>query len=650
MLPEIKELQYNSISSLYNKIVNQREVTFKAPTGSGKTYMMADLMNRILPNSNVVFIVSSLSKAELAKQNYEKFIQYETIFPNLNPFMIKSDYTDDEKIYIPEDYNVYVLPRDLYKKKAKIKESGALLNLLMSLRFDGKEVYLIKDECHIATSNLDELNDQFTKIINFSATPKFKPDVEITDDEAVNCKLIKRLADISTEDGLLTVKENATVEDAINKFIQVKDEYINKLKVNPCLIIQISNKDKAEEEWAKIKKIIDDPNKNLKWMYIVDNNNGKGCDTNDAIKKLPVSKWKDFVKNPDSLIDIIVFKMVITEGWDIPRACMLYQVRDSQSTQMDEQVIGRVRRNPILLNWNQFDEEAHKLALTSWVWGIVDSNLRKFKKVTVIKERNINVKTTSLNTVSKKSDFDIPTYVRDNTQNINSVSIFDLNRKWNKISQDTSDICWDNIKTFKDWVEYSNLLDSIERENNSYMSDYKNSIYIDGVASFPESSYFELTNSLTEISDWSWKLNDNEDEEYHFDSDAEKEWAKILKKFNYPKWGKNFYPNSKIKFDYVLYNKHSSYPDFILEDKNNKVHIFEVKSVNERTDSNIDEAEYKKKIEALKEMFLVASSVTNQIFYLPIKTNNDWVIYQMLDGVEKILTKSSFIEYFESIL
>lgn len=139
MLPEIKELQYNAISSLYNKIINQREVTFKAPTGSGKTYMMADLMNRILPNSNVVFIVSSLSKAELAKQNYEKFIQYETIFPNLNPFMIKSDYTDDEKIYIPEDYNVYVLPRDLYKKKAKIKESGALLNLLMSLRFDGRK-------------------------------------------------------------------------------------------------------------------------------------------------------------------------------------------------------------------------------------------------------------------------------------------------------------------------------------------------------------------------------------------------------------------------------------------------------------------------------------------------------------------------------
>ena len=33
--------------------------------------------------------------------------------------------------------------------------------------------------------------------------------------------------------------------------------------------------------------------------------------------------------------------MVISEGWDIPRACMLYQIRDSKSKQLDEQVMGR---------------------------------------------------------------------------------------------------------------------------------------------------------------------------------------------------------------------------------------------------------------------------------------------------------------------
>ena len=49
-------------------------------------------------------------------------------------------------------------------------------------------------------------------------------------------------------------------------------------------------------------------------------------------------------------------------------------------------------------------------------------------------------------------------------------------------------------------------------------------------------------------------------------------------------------------------------------------------------------------------MYLVASSITEQIFYLPVKTNNDWVIYQLIDGVEKVLTKNAFIEYLEGLL
>ena len=158
MLQEIKNLQSKAVSKLLFKINNQREVTFKAPTGSGKTFMMADLMNKILVKPDVVFIVSTLSKAGLGKQNYEKFIEYLPSFSNLKPYLINSDFAPDEKIYIPEDHNVYVLPRDLYKDKSRIKSSGALFNLLLTLNFSGKQVYLIKDECHIATNNLDELN------------------------------------------------------------------------------------------------------------------------------------------------------------------------------------------------------------------------------------------------------------------------------------------------------------------------------------------------------------------------------------------------------------------------------------------------------------------------------------------------------------
>jgi len=69
--------------------------------------------------------------------------------------------------------------------------------------------------------------------------------------------------------------------------------------------------------------------------------------------------------------------MVITEGWDIPRACMLYQVRDTQSKQLDEQVMGRVRRNPRLLDFETLCEKAQQLAMTAWVWGIASDEQRK---------------------------------------------------------------------------------------------------------------------------------------------------------------------------------------------------------------------------------------------------------------------------------
>ena len=65
MLAEIQELQNDAVSQLIAtlKSTPKDSYTFRAPTGSGKTYMMADFMNRILENNkDVIFLVSSLSK------------------------------------------------------------------------------------------------------------------------------------------------------------------------------------------------------------------------------------------------------------------------------------------------------------------------------------------------------------------------------------------------------------------------------------------------------------------------------------------------------------------------------------------------------------------------------------------------------------
>ena len=190
--------------------------------------------------------------------------------------------------------------------------------------------------------------------------------------------------------------------------------------------------------------------------------------------------------------------MVITEGWDIPRACMLYQVRDSKSKQMDEQVVGRVRRNPILLDWSQYDEEAQKLAMTCWVWGIVDGNLRKFKKVNVNESKNFEIVTTKLSAINQKKDFDIKEFInqKKKEESINVQSMFDLQRKWNNVSPETEEICWAEINTYEDWLNISLYVDEIEKENNAYMSNYETSLEIDEKQNFLKQAILKFQKTL----------------------------------------------------------------------------------------------------------------------------------------------------------
>lgn len=479
MKQEAIDLQQNAVTSLVELTYAQDEITFKAPTGSGKTYMMADLMNRVLSvDKNVIFLVSTLSKGDLATQNYEKFQEYSAKgnFPELKPYLISSEIAGEERLFVPTDYNVYLLPRDLYKKGGRLMQGameGFLQNMTGAQWLGGQEkkVYLIKDECHIATNNLDNLSEKFfTKTYNFSATPKLSrgqhPDVEIKNDDAVNAKLIK---DIELIDD-----PNINVASAIEKFEEVKKDYRNLLGVNPCLIIQISNKDKADEEIAEIKKELEKAeHTDLKWMLIV--NDQKWCDTNDTFKakKLPVSKWKDYAKENSSTIDIIIFKMVITEGWDIPRACMLYQIRDSKSKQLDEQVMGRVRRNPRLLDFESLSEDAQKLAMTAWIWGIVPEDLRKSFGVKLWQDNEIitneiKIKTTRLKPLTKKASFNLATFLKKQSVVSAPSSIFTLWRDFVKVENSVREMGENYAMTFAKWREFAENIEEVASESSHY--------------------------------------------------------------------------------------------------------------------------------------------------------------------------------------
>lgn len=704
MLHEVIELQKRAVDSLVQKYDELDEITFRAPTGSGKTYMMADFMNRILEeNDDVVFLVSTLSKGDLATQNYNKFLEYSSKgdFPNLKSHLINTNIAGEERLFIPTNFNVYLLPRDLYKSGGKLMQGAmeSFLNTLTYNTFFGgleKRIILIKDECHIATNNLDSISDTyFDKVINFSATPNLRrgqnPDVEITDDEAVNASLIKRVELGDEED---------TIGDALNKFEEVKHEYRNLLGVNPCLIIQISNKDKADYELNNVifPELEKAEHQDLKWMLIVDKD--INCDTNDVFKakKMPVAKWKNYAKENTSTIDVIIFKMVISEGWDIPRACMLYQVRDTQSDQLDEQVMRRVRRNPRLMDFETLSEEAKKLATTAWIWGIMPEGKKKTYCVKLYDEpsdttNEIKIKTTRLKPLTKKVDFDLETFISSQPSNAVSNDIFTLYRKISRLDEIIKDMCYDYSDSFEKWWKFAENIDQIKAENDKYVCEYEKSMEIvtdeNGkviLQSLPlNSSYVDNGNYLN-ISDWVWRRRDGKDK-FSFDSDAERQWATIIKdltnisvgadraikmvtvgkknpnagvrnlfgnvepdRLNESQkylWAKNYVASSDIKFEYYLGGVHSSYPDFIMKDCFNRIHIFEVKSVNVASEmpAAFDTQQYIDKVNELKKCYKQASKLTSHIFYLPVLKDDVWQITQCINGEDRLLTKEQFVAF-----
>lgn len=670
MLQEIQDLQNRAVSALFQKLyIAKTELTFRAPTGSGKTRMMADLMNRVLAKeSDVVFLVSSLSKGDLAQQNYLSFCDcvQSGVFPLLNPWLISTEVSSEETLFIPTGYNVYVLPRDLFKKNGRLM-AGAMNNFLSQLTegelFGGlnKRIYLIKDECHQATNNLDTLSAKyFSKTINFSATPNLRrgqtPDVQITDDEAVQAKLIKRVELGADTD---------TVEDAIRKFEQIQQDYTS-LEVNPCLIIQISNKDKADREWQEQIRPVLDRHQRLKWMLIVDN--PKMCDTNDDLKKLKPDKWKDYARRSTSNIDIIIFKMTISEGWDIPRACMLYQVRDSQSKQLDEQVMGRVRRNPRLTDFETLTTAQKELATTAWVWGIPPESMRKTCSVALWHDsadirQHIVLKTIYLRPLTARKGFDVARYLQDRPQSNAPDRIFAFYRLLHNSETDLQNLCYRYAENdVRKWVLFAENLSELKKQYNQYICNYDESMAVsEEETSFPVQSYYLDSGNRNNIRGWVWrKRADNHS--FAFDSDAESEWASVLQDaaeqygavltendlLNEPAcylWGKNFLPGSEIRYEYYADGVHSSYPDFVMKDHRGRIHLFEVKSVNIANGSHINPEEYKAKIRALKACYAACSKkLNNHLFYLPVLKDDTWHITRFCNGTEDTLSKDSFLD------
>lgn len=169
-----------------------------------------------------------------------------------------------------------------------------------------------------------------------------------------------------------------------------------------------------------------------------------------------------------------------------------------------------------------------------------------------------------------------------------------------------------------------------------------------------------------ESESWIWE---SEGGEFALDSEAEKEWCKILRSLakscaksieiegeRVYLFGKNFIDKSNIKYEYYDERKRVSYPDFIFKDKKERIHLFEVKSMNLSATQAVDSKEYKQKIKKLKEAYLHASRLCadkggGYIFYIPVKVGEDWQIWRCENGKESkdVWNKEQFVEWMKGV-
>lgn len=182
--------------------------------------------------------------------------------------------------------------------------------------------------------------------------------------------------------------------------------------------------------------------------------------------------------------------------------------------------------------------------------------------------------------------------------------------------------------------------------------------------SFPKVTYVKDNGTRQTIVDWVWCRKDN-GESIPFDSDAECQWAYYLERLALKKakevtvaknndtfdlfsaenptaylWGKNFLVNSDIKFEYYSNGQHFSYPDFVLVDKNDHIHIMEVKSLNGDGTASFDVQAYRDKIMELGKCYMACSKLLPDYrFYIPVLEGSAWTIHSYIAGEENTITK-----------
>ena len=362
MIYTLKNYQRDAVDELKGYIQlgfnskNRKEVVFKAPTGSGKTFMAASLFEELAgEHSEVNFCIlwACPGKGELHKQSHDAVKTY--LGGNPVCSLLEEDFFGSRK-FIKNKEIVFINWEKLIQKDKgtgswannlmKEQEGMNFIDVIDQTKKNGTKIVLVVDESHVGSSAKTRIQEFINTIIipnillEMSATPlNDHIDVEVNPEDVIKEGMIKE--DVIVNEGIK--KEDKSLEEKdselliLEKGFAKREEIVKKyaelnINVNPLVLIQIPNVDEGEAKKLVIKDFLREKG--------ITEGNGKlklWCDNHDPFDK------KEIRKNND-ITEYLIFKTAVATGWDCPRAHILVKFREGKSETFETQTIGRILR------------------------------------------------------------------------------------------------------------------------------------------------------------------------------------------------------------------------------------------------------------------------------------------------------------------
>ena len=372
---ELKDFQKIAVDQLSNTFLElwktgqyRIPLVFKAPTGAGKTIVMAEFLRCLDDNyqfhENKAYVWVSFGGDESYNQSKNKLYHYFNEGTDMNLKDINN--LSEGKLY---KNNIFFINwskiKGTDKESKKLRKSGgvgyggdAVFDDFIRKTRKERDVVLIIDEAHTETDThlANEVVDLIDPriILKITATPKDLPNisdvsqkkagfVEALESDVIASGLIKEKIIIQTEEDIKKLEDKKLSEDeimlelAFDKRIELKKHYQKLgLDINPLVLIQLPSDFKEKEEvQANLKDLV------LSYLK------QKGVKENEIAVWLSSEKKNlERIEENDGKVNFMIFKVAPATGWDCPRADILVMFREITSPTFHTQIIGRIKRMP----------------------------------------------------------------------------------------------------------------------------------------------------------------------------------------------------------------------------------------------------------------------------------------------------------------